>query len=90
MNESLVVKNIIDAAQPYLEGKTVEDLVVGISLICVQLSDESVGVSYVLRYGLPPECAAFGYARNAIGMSAWDVAKWSVEGKAILWNCGIR
>ena len=72
---------ILEAAKPYLMGKTVVDLVVGISLIAVQLSDESVGVSYVLRYGLPPECAAFGYARNAIGMSAWDVANWSVEAK---------
>jgi len=70
---------ILEAAKPYLMGKTVVDLVVGISLIAVQLSDESVGVSYVLRYGLPPECAAFGYARSCLGMSAWDVAKWSVE-----------
>ena len=51
MNESLVVKNIITAAQPYLEGKTVKDLVVGISLISCQLDDGSVGVSYVLRHG---------------------------------------
>lgn len=81
MEKTSVKHRILEAAKPYLENLTVKDLVVGISLICVQLSDESVGVSYVLRYGLPPECAAFGYARNAIGMSAWDVAKWSVEGK---------
>ena len=79
MEKTSAKYRILEAAKPYLMGKTVVDLVVGISLIAVQLSDESVGVSYVLRYGLPPECAAFGYARNAIGMSAWDVAKWSVE-----------
>ncbi|MBP1551727.1 MAG: DUF4213 domain-containing protein, partial [Oscillospiraceae bacterium] len=67
MNESKVVKNIITAAQPYLEGKTVKDLVVGISLISCQLSDGSVGVSYVLRHGLPPGCSAFAYAKDAIG-----------------------
>ena len=81
LENTSVKYRILEAAKPYLEGKTVQDLVVGISLIAVQLSDESVGVSYVLRYGLPPECAAFGYARNAVGMSAWDVAQWSVEGK---------
>ena len=81
LENTSVKYRILEAAKPYLEGKTVQDLVVGISLIAVQLSDESVGVSYVLRYGLPPECAAFGYARNAVGMSAWDVARWSVEGK---------
>ena len=74
MEKTSVKHRILEGAKPYLEGLTVKDLVVGISLIAVQLSNEAVGVSYVLRYGLPPECAAFGYARNAIGMSAWDVA----------------
>ena len=81
MEKTSVKYRILEAARPYLEGKTVKDLVVGISLIAVQLSDETVGVSYVLRYALPPECGAFGYAHKAVGMSAWDVAKWSVEGE---------
>ena len=81
MEKTSVKYRILEAAKPYLEGKTVQDLVVGISLIAVQLSDGAVGVSYVLRYALPPECGAFGYARNAIGMSAWEVANWSVEGE---------
>ena len=79
MNESLVVKNIIKAAQPYLEGKTVKDIVVGISLISCQLSDGSVGVSYVLRHGLPPACSAFAYAKNAIGKPAAEIAAWLME-----------
>ena len=81
MENTSVKYSILEAARPYLEGLTVRDLAVGISLIAVQLSNEAVGVSYVLRYGLPPECSAFGYAASAVGMSAWDVAKWSVEGK---------
>jgi len=81
MEKTSVKYRVLEAARPYLEGLTVKDLVVGISLISVQLSDGSVGVSYVLRYGLPPECAAFGYASGAVGMSAWEVANWSVEGK---------
>ena len=66
MNDSLVVKNVLAAARPYLAGKTVKDLVVGISLISCQLDNGSVGVSYVLRHGLPPACSAFAYAREAI------------------------
>ena len=81
MEKTSVKYRVLEAAKPYLENLTVKDLVVGISLIAVQLNDESVGVSYVLRYALPPECGAFGYARNAIGMSAWDVARWTVEGE---------
>ena len=79
MNESKVVQNIITAAQPYLEDKTVQDIVVGISLISCQLSDGSVGVSYVLRHGLPPSCSAFAYAREAIGKPAAEVAAWLAE-----------
>ena len=81
MENTSVKYSILEAARPCLEGLTVRDLVVGISLIAVQLSNDAVGVSYVLRYGLPPECAAFGYAAGAVGMSAWDVAKWTVEGR---------
>jgi len=79
MNESVVVKNILRSAAPYLEGKTVQDLVVGISLISCQLSDGTVGVSYVLRHGLPPGCSAFSYARTAIGKPAAEVAQWLLE-----------
>lgn len=79
MNESIIVKNIVQAAHPYLEGKTVKDLVVGISLISCQLSDGTVGVSYVLRHGLPPSCSAFAYAKQAIGMPAEEVAAWLME-----------
>ena len=79
MNESKVVKNVLEAAKPYLEGKTVTDVVVGISLISCQLSDGSVGVSYVLRYGLPPSCSAFSYVKNAVGMPAEAVAGWLLE-----------
>jgi len=53
--------------------------VVGISLIACQLSDGTVGVSYVLRHGLPPACSAFAYAKTAIGKPALEVAAWLME-----------
>ena len=79
MNESLIVKRIVEASKPYLEGKTVEDIVIGISLISCQLSDGTVGVSYVLRHGLPPSCSAFAYAKAAIGRPAEEIAAWLME-----------
>lgn len=79
MNESKIVQQVVLAAQDYLTGKTVTDLVIGISLIGCQLSDGSVGVSYVLRHGLPPGCSAFAYVKDAIGKNAADVARWLIE-----------
>lgn len=75
---SRIKLEILKAAKPYLDGKTVIDLVIGISQIGVQLSDGAVGISYVLRYGLPPECSVFGYAQDVIGKSAWEIANWYI------------
>lgn len=79
MAESIKNK-VLKSAEPYLEGLVVKDLVVGISLIAAQLDNGNVGVSYVLRYGLPPECSAFGYAQDVIGRSALEIAQWTVTG----------
>lgn len=79
MNESNIVRKVLAAAEPCLKGKTVEDLVIGISLISVQLSDGTVGVSYVLRHGLPPSCSAFAYAKEALGRPAEEIAAWLLE-----------
>lgn len=75
-----VKQSILDAATPYLHGRTLKDLVVGISLVACELDDGSVGVSYVLRNGLPPECGAFGFARELIGESAENVARLYTDG----------
>lgn len=75
MKNTCVKQSILDAAAPYLQGRTLKDLVIGISLIACELDDGSVGVSYVLRNGLPPECGAFGFARELIGKSASEAAR---------------
>lgn len=79
MNNSDIVKNIVKSSAPFLENKTVTDIVIGISLIACQLDDGSVGVSYVLRHGLPPGCSAFAYAKNAVGCLASEIAPWLLE-----------
>ena len=78
MEDSRIKAEVLYAARPYLEGRTIKDLVIGISQIACQLSDDSVGISYVLRYGLPPGCSIFGYAQSVIGASAWEIANWYV------------
>lgn len=80
-NNSKIARRIVEAAIPYLKGKTVTDLAVGLSLITCQLSDGAVGLSYVLRYGLPPQCSAFGFAQSVIGRPAEEIARWLVTGQ---------
>ncbi len=79
-NNSRIDREVLKAAEPYLKDKIVTDLAVGLSLITCQLSDGAVGVSYVLRYGLPPQCSAFGFAQEVIGKPASEIARWLVTG----------
>lgn len=72
---------MIASAQPTLADKTIADIVVGVSLIGVQLSDGCVGVSYVLREELPGGCSAFDYVSQVCGMSAAEVAQWVLIGQ---------
>lgn len=81
MNTTMAEK-IVAAAQPYLEGKTVTDMVIGLSLVACQLSDGSVGVTYTLKDNLPKGgCGAFSYTQNVIGAAAKDIAQWFANGR---------
>ena len=77
----MLIDKLLQAAKPYTQNRTIKDLVVGISLIAVQLDDDSVGVSYVLREDLPGGCSVFPYAREMIGVSAAQIADWAAEGR---------
>ena len=48
----MLQERILEAARPYLEGRTVTDLVLGIALIGAELDEKNVGVSYMLRDSL--------------------------------------
>ena len=76
----MIMKRVLKAAQPYLEGRTVRDLVIGISLIAAELDNGNIGVSYVLREGLPAGCSVFPFGREVIGREAADIAAWAVTG----------
>lgn len=75
-----LAQKILEAAQPYLEKRTVTDLVLGIALIGVELDHKRIGVAYMLRDDLPSGCGSFGFAQQAIGKDAWSIAQLLVEG----------
>lgn len=77
----MLIDKIVQAAEPYTQNRTIKDLVVGISLIAVQLDDGSIGVSYVLRENLPGGCSVFPYAREIIGAPAAEIARWAAAGR---------
>ena len=77
----MIMEKVLAAAKPYLAGKTVRDLVIGITLVGCQLDSGDVGVSYVLRDDLPCGCAAFPNAPAVIGQSAAEVASLVVTGE---------
>ena len=59
----MLIDRVQTCAAPYLKGRRIVDLVVGVSLIAVQLDDGSIGVSYVLRESLPGGCLLYTSGR---------------------------
>ncbi len=80
----MIMKKVLAYAEPFLAGKTVSDLVVGISLIGCQLSDGNVGVSYVLREEISCGCSNFPFAQEVIGKAATEIAGWVISGENAL------
>jgi uncharacterized protein (DUF4213/DUF364 family) len=75
----MIMEKVLAAAGPYLEGRTVSDLVIGLSLIGCQLDNGNIGVSYVLREELSHGCSAFPFASEVIGRPASSIASWSIS-----------
>ena len=80
MGENTLKERIYQAALPLLKGRTVTDLVIGISMLAVELDGKDLAVSYVLRDNLHGGCSIFGYASGAVGMPAEEVGRWFVTG----------
>ena len=77
-----MIKNkVLNVAKPYLEGSTIKDAVVGLSLMGVALDNGNIGISYVLREQLPAGCSVFPYAQNLIGKPAIEIANWLLNGQ---------
>ena len=80
MDAKQLRQQIYDASVPFLQGQVITDLVIGLSLLAVELNHRDVAVSYVLRESLHGGCSIFSYAQNAVGMPAQEAARWFVEG----------
>jgi uncharacterized protein (DUF4213/DUF364 family) len=76
----MIIREILSAAQPFLQGRTIKDAIVGLTLIGIQLDNGSVGISYMLREELPAGCSSFPYGQELIGKSALEIAQWAVTG----------
>ena len=77
----MLMERVVEAARPCLAGKTLRELVVGVSMIGCCLSDGTVGVSYLLRGDLPNGCSVFPFAQEAEGRPAEEIAAWAVTGR---------
>lgn len=77
----MLIGKVFEAAKPYLEGRTIKEAVVGLSLITVQLDNDSIGMSYVLRENLPAGCSVFPYAQEIIGKPAEEIGEWVLSGQ---------
>jgi hypothetical protein len=78
--ETMQIQKVLQAARPYLAGKTVKDVVIGLSLIWVELDCGHLGISYVLRENLKAGCSIFPFGRQIIGKNAEEIAEWAVNG----------
>lgn len=76
-----VVEKVLEKSEQFFFDKKVQDIVVGVSLIAVQLSDGSLGISYVLRDSLPSGCSIFPYAKEVPGKTVKETAEWILTGK---------
>lgn len=98
MKEKTMIEGARRQAQPYLEGKFVKRALIGITMVLVELSDGSVGSSYVLREELSGCTSIFKDNLSLLGMPAQEMADWALNQKHVLKralaiatiNCGAR
>lgn len=76
----MLIDKVLAEAQPLLKGRTIQDAVLGLSLIGIQLDNQDVGLAYMLRDRLPAGCSSFGFAQEIIGSDAFEVAKLARDG----------
>lgn len=77
----MLIERVYDIAKKDLEGLYIKDVVIGISFLGVQLSDDNLAFTYLMREDLPSGCSIFPYGQEMIGMKAVDCAEWAVTGK---------
>ncbi len=76
----MLIERVFDTAKNDLEGLYIKDVIIGISFVGVQLSNNNVAFIYLMREKLPSGCSIFSYGEEMIGMKAIDCAKWAITG----------
>lgn len=71
----LIIDNVFKEAKPYLKNRTIKDLRIGLELLALQLDDDSLGVTYVLKNELEHSCGASPFSGKYIGMPALELAE---------------
>lgn len=80
----MLIESVLESAEPYLALTKVEDVVIGLSLIAVELDSGHIGLSYVLREDLDAGCSNFPYVASILGRASISAAQWAVTGEDIL------
>ena len=73
------LERILQFALPKLQGRTVMNLNLGLSLIAVQLDDGYIGTSMSLSEEIGNCYVIFPLVRDVIGAEAAQIARWAVE-----------
>lgn len=73
--------NVLQAATPLLVGRTITRMVLGMSLIGVELDGTDIGLAYMLRDNLPAGCGAFAFGQSVNGADAETVAQYLCTGE---------
>jgi len=82
----MILEQVYETAKKTLDGKTICDVRVGLGLMAVEIDNDLVGVTYVLRNEIGHSCGLLPQAGSLLGMKATEVAQWAIDGKNPLRN----
>lgn len=80
----MIMDGIFALGKPELEGQKIKDVIIGLSIIAVQLENGAIGSSYVLREELEGGCCLFSKGQGLISMDALEMATWAVTDKNVV------
>lgn len=85
IRDNNILSRAYEEAAPYLEGRTVQDLRIGLSIVGLELDNGELGSSYVLREELSG-CLDGIFSDNLglLGMDALEIGRWATEKTHIL------
>lgn len=83
--EKNILMKAFEEARPYIEGRKVRDLRIGLSIVGLELDNKELGSSYVLREELSG-CldGIFSDHLGLLGMDALEMGRWATEKTHIL------